>query len=523
MQFRLLASTALALAGVASAAVTNPRNPYSGDIDWFVQPDYAGSIIANAGSISDSTIRAQALNVAKVPVFWWMDTIEKAHRLPEILEAATQQSKQTGRETLVQIVVYDLPDRDCAALASNGELAGDAGLARYKSEYIDYIASVIAQYPDIRIVASVEPDSLANMVTNLSVQKCSQAQQRYIDGTKYAIQKLQFPNLSLYLDAGHAGWLGWPTNQAGAVTLFSSLLKSVAPAKVNGFVTNVSNYNPLRRKVVDPLTESNPAYDEEQFVLSFGAALASAGIDATFLVDQGRSGVNPIPGRLALGNWCNVDNAGFGPRPSASTSATLGISRLDAIVWVKPGGECDGTSDSSAVRYDGKCGSPDAKKPAPEAGQWFQAYFEMLVKNANPAFPTSGGVSTTTTRPTTTTTTRPISTTTTTTTRPISTTTTTTRTTTTQGGSTCNGATVTVTQNGGTVTVTQAPATVTVTVGGNQQTTTTTTRTTTTSQAQQTNCAAKYGQCGGQGFTGPTCCQSGSTCKSSNQYYSQCL
>jgi len=37
------------------------------------------------------------------------------------------------------------------------------------------------------------------------------------------------------------------------------------------------------------------------------------------------------------------------------------------------------------------------------------------------------------------------------------------------------------------------------------------------------NCAAKWGQCGGQGFSGPTCCQSGSTCKSSNAYYSQCL
>ncbi|KAA1474614.1 Exocellobiohydrolase [Dentipellis sp. KUC8613] len=33
----------------------------------------------------------------------------------------------------------------------------------------------------------------------------------------------------------------------------------------------------------------------------------------------------------------------------------------------------------------------------------------------------------------------------------------------------------------------------------------------------------KYGQCGGQGWTGPTVCASGSTCQSSGQYYSQCL
>ncbi|KPI45856.1 putative endo-beta-1,4-glucanase D [Cyphellophora attinorum] len=35
--------------------------------------------------------------------------------------------------------------------------------------------------------------------------------------------------------------------------------------------------------------------------------------------------------------------------------------------------------------------------------------------------------------------------------------------------------------------------------------------------------AAKWQQCGGQGFTGPTTCQSGSTCKVQNPWYSQCL
>ncbi|CAG7853242.1 Xyloglucan-specific endo-beta-1,4-glucanase A; AltName: Full=Xyloglucanase A; AltName: Full=Xyloglucanendohydrolase A; Flags: Precursor [Serendipita indica DSM 11827] len=32
-----------------------------------------------------------------------------------------------------------------------------------------------------------------------------------------------------------------------------------------------------------------------------------------------------------------------------------------------------------------------------------------------------------------------------------------------------------------------------------------------------------YGQCGGQGYTGPTVCAAGSTCKFSNTWYSQCL
>ncbi|KAI0753263.1 hypothetical protein C8Q80DRAFT_1217463 [Daedaleopsis nitida] len=35
--------------------------------------------------------------------------------------------------------------------------------------------------------------------------------------------------------------------------------------------------------------------------------------------------------------------------------------------------------------------------------------------------------------------------------------------------------------------------------------------------------ASEYGQCGGQGWSGPTACPSGWACTLSNQYYSQCL
>ncbi|KAJ3042795.1 hypothetical protein HDV00_006615 [Rhizophlyctis rosea] len=113
------------------------------------------------------------------------------------------------------------------------------------------------------------------------------------------------------------------------------------------------------------------------------------------------------------------------------------------------------------------------------------------------------GSTTTTTRTTTTTTT-------TTTTR----TTTTTTTTQSANPSVC---TYSVTPEASTVWVTPT-VTVTADQTGSPQTTTTTTTTQSTG-----SCAARFAQCGGQGFTGPTCCQSGSTCKASNQWYSQCL
>lgn len=37
------------------------------------------------------------------------------------------------------------------------------------------------------------------------------------------------------------------------------------------------------------------------------------------------------------------------------------------------------------------------------------------------------------------------------------------------------------------------------------------------------SCSAVYGQCGGTGWTGATCCATGSVCTYSNAYYSQCL
>jgi cellulase/cellobiase CelA1 len=52
--------------------------------------------------------------------------------------------------------------RDCAALASNGELK-ISELVRYKTQYIDAIANAITAkpaYKALRIVAVVEPDSL---------------------------------------------------------------------------------------------------------------------------------------------------------------------------------------------------------------------------------------------------------------------------------------------------------------------------------------------------------------------------
>jgi cellulose 1,4-beta-cellobiosidase len=59
-------------------------------------------------------------------------------KVPKIAEFVADVKKKGGNQ-VIPLVVYDLPERDCSALASNGELSlADGGEAKYK----DYIAAI---------------------------------------------------------------------------------------------------------------------------------------------------------------------------------------------------------------------------------------------------------------------------------------------------------------------------------------------------------------------------------------------
>ncbi|KAF9652919.1 cellulase [Thelephora ganbajun] len=82
--------------------------------------------------------------------------------------------------------------------------------------------------------------------------------------------------------------------------------------------------------------------------------------------------------RNAWDKWCNVKGSAFGTRPS------MGSILIDTILWVKPGGELDGTSSMCTVRYEGLCGKYDGSKPSPEAGTCHQHYLVMSVQDVRP-------------------------------------------------------------------------------------------------------------------------------------------
>ena len=108
-----------------------------------MSPYYADEIAAAAAAITDSSLKAKAASVAKIPTFTWLDSISKVPDLGTYLADAKKIQDSTGQKQVVQIVVYDLPDRDCAAKASNGEFSiANNGAANYEN-YIDQIVAQI--------------------------------------------------------------------------------------------------------------------------------------------------------------------------------------------------------------------------------------------------------------------------------------------------------------------------------------------------------------------------------------------
>ena len=337
-------------------------------------------------------------------------------------------------------MIYDLPGRDCAALASNGEIPGTtAGLTEYESQYIDPIASILSQFAtsNIRVVAIIEPDSLPNVVTNQSIAACSTATPLYEAGITYALNKLHaISNVYNYMDIAHSAWLGWPNNMSGTPAVYNKVVQATTAgyASIDGFISDTANYTPTQEPLltnptlqingqnVDSATfyQFNPTFDELTYDTQMYNTLVAAGFPSSkkFLIDTSRNGWGPthpttitsasdvntyvadnkIDKRPFRGDWCNQNNAGIGARP---TDQPFGSSSpILAFVWIKPPGESDGdypTSththgdphcDPNGTNTDGN-GNTYSTGSIPgfdvPAGQWFAAEFQMLVKNAYPA------------------------------------------------------------------------------------------------------------------------------------------
>lgn len=353
------------------------NNPFVGT-SFFVDPDFTKKV--EAAAAADPADAALLKKVATFSTAVWLDSIARTKDVSRYLDEAKKQEAAAGKPVVPVFILYDLPNRDCSAKSSSGELSvDDDGAAKYQTQYIDPIAVQFRAHATQPIVVVLEPDSLGNLATNMDVAKCAASAKAYRDSIAYAISTLSTPNVAIYLDAAHGGWLGWDKNRDKIVHIYQEVLTAAGGAdKIRGFAVNVSNYNVLDRKGDAAMGGEGPCPDEMTYVQKLSESLAGVGIKGKgYIIDTSRNGRGGI--RATQGSWCNVHNAGLGERPKAAPAPLV-----DAYVWLKTPGESDGTSDPTAPRFDAMCKGSDATPGAPQAGQWFSSYFVTLAKNANP-------------------------------------------------------------------------------------------------------------------------------------------
>ncbi|MEV4461401.1 glycoside hydrolase family 6 protein [Microbispora sp. NPDC049633] len=421
------------LTSTPAAADTRVDNPYVA-AQGYVDPWWYASAAAEPGGAA----------VANQPTAVWLDRVARVEGTPSspglrahLNEAVLQDAGVSGPLT-IQVVLNDLPDRNCTHLVSNGDFSVAAdGLNRYRTEYVDPIAEILADpaYQRLRIVAIVEPDFLPGLLLPAPTGRCAavQASGAYPEAVGYAVTRLHaIPNVYVYLDASHHGVVGYPDNIGRAAGLLASIAGATGGglSAVHGFTVNVGGYNALiephynaQMKIngqpvkMSRWVEWNDYVDELSFAQAFRQRLIAAGFPSGvgMVIDTSRSGwggpdrpvrrststdVNRfvdesrVDRRKSVGNWCNQAGAGLGERPRA-----IPAYGVDAYAWIKQPGVSDGSSVNvtapDGTRHDLMCDPvyapvtgayvPSGALPgAPPAGQWFGAQFHQLLANAYP-------------------------------------------------------------------------------------------------------------------------------------------
>ena len=199
--------------------------------------------------------------------------------------------------SVLPLVVYNLPHRDCGSYSKGGA----ASPAAYRA-WIDQVAAGIGT---TKAIVVLEPDALASM-------HClpAAAQAERLELMRYAGRRLQAqPGTAVYLDAGNALWK--------PVDVMVERLAAAGVANVRGFALNVANFD---------TTENEVRYGRK----------ISAGLGGKpFVVDTSRNGRGALAGTLA---WCNPPGRALGERPTTRP----GLAGVDALLWVKTIGASDG-------------------------------------------------------------------------------------------------------------------------------------------------------------------------------------
>ena len=422
-----------------ASAAPHGHNPFA-NTAFYVNGEYQNRVRESMRARwSEGHTHEEMSNMLSVPSAVWIDRIAKIRRWtaglgPSLESTLADAASKSSPPPLVVVILYDLPNRDCHAHASNGEVCCEynpdgktcnydtrdstcnVGLTKYKHEYVDPFVNMLSTFSSVPVAVIIEPDSLPNVATNLAEPRCGNPAtvRAYTDGIAYALERLhaRAPHATLYMDAGHGGWLGWPAEADKFARVIKGLGDGTVYRLLRGFATNVANYQALgapcpaeafrdvdaqslgtwcaksagehARCCADPcglLSQFNSANNEHNYVQLLRSRIARVAPDfePRFIIDTGRNGASESAIRQDCRNWCNIRGAGLGRE---STPATELPGLVDAYFWLKTPGESDGCTEtlpdgSSCPRFDTMCASVDSigsepgEPRAPEAGGWF--------------------------------------------------------------------------------------------------------------------------------------------------------
>jgi endoglucanase len=212
------------------------------------------------------------------------------------------------------LVAYNIPGRDCGGYSSGGT-----------SDYLSWIRGFARGVGGRKALVVLEPDSLAQ-ATCLS----GDAQNERYMFLSSAVSALKSAGASVYLDAGHSGWV--------SADDMAQRLRRANIGAADGFALNVSNFD----------TTSSEA--------SYGSDLSGKLGGKHYVIDTSRNGNG------SSGEWCNPWGRAIGAKPTRSTGNSL----IDAYLWLKTPGESDGSCNGG-----------------PSAGSWWPDYALGLVRNAH--------------------------------------------------------------------------------------------------------------------------------------------
>ncbi|KAG7380382.1 hypothetical protein PHYPSEUDO_007270 [Phytophthora pseudosyringae] len=260
---------------------------------------------------------------------WYSDRTENG----DYAQTAANLVSSCPEDSRISVVVYGLPNKDCAAKES-----AVGSTVKSASDYVKFLNTLTSAIGNRKVLYILEPDAIGLLADTTG---CGQSA-GYLANLQTAVGLLsQNQNADIYLDVGY--WtLEYPATSTAVATIVKQLMS--AGSRVKGIMLNTSNYQSTSKL--------------STLCGNFQSAVGSTDLHCAF--DTSRN----YHGGPESQEWCCVKSAGIGALPSSET----GISNVDYFIWAKPPGDSDGTC----------VGRTSDSMQGPGAGVFFDELFQSL-------------------------------------------------------------------------------------------------------------------------------------------------